>query len=67
MCRIEAMYKQLPGHDASAFYDMCVVQIEEGVLDKEQMAALACVAEFYGIDYELRYAREPAEEKPTDQ
>ena len=57
------MYKQLPGHDASAFYDMGVVQIKEGVLDKEQMAALACVAEFYGIDYELRYARKPAKGK----
>ena len=57
------MYKQLPGYDASAYYDMYVVQIVEGVLNKEEMAALACVAEFYGIDYELRYTREPAKKK----
>ena len=65
MCRIEALYEQLPGHDASAFYDTCVIKIKEGPLDEEQMAALACVAEFYAIDYELRYAREPAKKKPA--
>ena len=55
------MYKQLPGYDASAYYDMCIVRIVEGSLNKEEMAALACVAEFYGIDYELRYARDPTQ------
>ena len=60
ICRMEALYNQLPGH-GDVIQDFVAIRILQGPLDREQMAALACVAEHYGVEYELLYTKDPAD------
>lgn len=62
---MEAIYRALSGH-IHAYSPVVVgdvVTITEGPLNREQMRALACLAERIHVPYKLEYIKEP--EMPT--
>ena len=56
---MESLYQQFSGDvRAPVILDENII-LAEATINREQMAALACVAEHFDIPYRLKYIKEP--------
>ena len=56
---MDSLYQQLSGHAHAGVQSGDVITISEEVINRQQMATLACVCEHCSISYAMHYIVEP--------